>query len=48
MGIPIVPAATILETSTTQDDVRAWVERYKEDPATYEAWLKANAGGRRG
>ena len=45
-GIPVVPARTILEKNKTREEVRAAVERYRQDPKGYEAWLKTNAGGR--
>ena len=45
-GIPNVPAATILETSRTADDVQAAAQRYARDPSAFDAWVNANAGGR--
>jgi phospholipase C len=47
-GIPVVPARTILELYKTRPDVEAAVDRYRSNPQATEAWLVANAGGRRG
>ena len=47
-GIPVVPATTIVQTSTTQDEIRSLADRYRKDPREFEAWVTANAGGRRG